>query len=131
VADLDDTQGGTTAEGIHLGAMAGGLDALQRCYTGLEVRGDALWLAPRLPDGLRSLGFDVTYRGHRLNLSVDHERVEISAHPCSAAPVDLVVAERPITIAADQTVVVPLGGARGEGGRKADRRSLASRPEAE
>lgn len=42
--------------------MAGGLDTLQRCYTGLEMRGDALWLAPRLPDGLRSLDFDVTYR---------------------------------------------------------------------
>lgn len=25
-ADLDDTQGGTTAEGVHLGAMAGTVD---------------------------------------------------------------------------------------------------------
>jgi trehalose/maltose hydrolase-like predicted phosphorylase len=115
VADLDDTQGGTTAEGIHLGAMAGGLDALQRCYTGLEMRGDALWLAPRLPDGLRSLGFDMTYRGHQLSLSVDQERMEITAHPCSADPVDLVVGGRAITLAADQTVEVPLREDRVEG----------------
>ena len=35
-SDIADIQGGTTAEGIHLGAMAGTLDLLQRCYTGLE-----------------------------------------------------------------------------------------------
>jgi Glycosyl hydrolase family 65 central catalytic domain len=40
-SDVSDTQGGTTSEGIHLGAMAGTLDLLQRCYTGLEVREDA------------------------------------------------------------------------------------------
>ena len=41
-SDLFDTQGRTTREGIHLGAMAGSLDILQRCYTGLEVHGGAL-----------------------------------------------------------------------------------------
>src|SRR6185437_13521247 len=34
-SDVGDIQGGTTPEGIHLGAMAGTLDLLQRCYTGL------------------------------------------------------------------------------------------------
>ena len=32
--DIAETQPGTTREGIHLGAMAGTLDILQRCYTG-------------------------------------------------------------------------------------------------
>jgi hypothetical protein len=31
------SQGGTTAEGIHLGAIAGTVDLLQRCYSGLEA----------------------------------------------------------------------------------------------
>ena len=35
-SDVSDTQGGTTAEGIHLGAMAGTLDLLQRDARGLE-----------------------------------------------------------------------------------------------
>ncbi len=48
-ADLADTQGGTTPEGVHFGAMAATLDLLQRSYTGLEVRDDALWLHPQLP----------------------------------------------------------------------------------
>jgi trehalose/maltose hydrolase-like predicted phosphorylase len=42
VSDIADVQGGTTAEGIHLGAMAGCVDLLQRCFAGLETRHDAL-----------------------------------------------------------------------------------------
>ena len=49
VTDVADIQGGTTPEGIHLGAMAGTVDVLQRCYTGLELRGDMLWLEPVEP----------------------------------------------------------------------------------
>ena len=40
--EVADTQGGTTREVIHLGAMAGMVDIVQRCYTGLEVRDDVL-----------------------------------------------------------------------------------------
>ncbi|MED7955076.1 glycosyl hydrolase family 65 protein [Streptomyces sp. BE303] len=64
VADLRDSQGGTTAEGVHLGAMAGAVDLLQRCYTGLEIREDALWLDPRLPSALGRLELELRYRGH-------------------------------------------------------------------
>ena len=46
-SDLQDVQRGTTAEEIHLGAMAGTVDLAQRCYTGLETRQDVLWLNPR------------------------------------------------------------------------------------
>lgn len=45
---IDDIQGGTTPEGIHLGAMAGSVDLLQRGYTGIETRGDVLRLTPLL-----------------------------------------------------------------------------------
>ena len=63
-SDLHDLQGGTTAEGIHLGAMAGTVDLAQRCYTGLEAREDVLWLNPSLPEELDGLDFDVRYRGN-------------------------------------------------------------------
>ncbi|WP_086862247.1 glycoside hydrolase family 65 protein, partial [Amycolatopsis lexingtonensis] len=67
-ADLADTQGGTTREGIHLGAMAATADVLQRCYTGLETRGNTLRLHPHLPDALTRLDFDLRYRGHWLHV---------------------------------------------------------------
>jgi alpha,alpha-trehalase len=69
-SDLDDTQGGTTAEGVHLGAMAGTVDLLQRCYLGLEARDDVIWFDPLLPAQIRSLALDIRYRGRWLNLTV-------------------------------------------------------------
>ncbi|MBC8093961.1 MAG: haloacid dehalogenase, partial [Pseudonocardia sp.] len=48
-SDLADIQGGTTAEGIHLGSMAGCVDLVLRCFAGLETRRDALWFNPHWP----------------------------------------------------------------------------------
>ncbi|MFJ7912346.1 glycoside hydrolase family 65 protein [Kitasatospora sp. NPDC096204] len=88
VADLRDSQHGTTAEGVHLGAMAGAVDLLQRCYTGLEVREDALWLDPRLPSALGRLELDLRYRGHwGLNVAVERHTVTVSLHQDRQEPV--------------------------------------------
>ena len=38
VTDLDDTQRGTTREGMHLGAMAGTADIVVRSFAGLTLR---------------------------------------------------------------------------------------------
>jgi alpha,alpha-trehalase len=83
-SDVHDVQGGTTAEGVHLGAMAGTVDLAQRCYTGLEAREDVLWLSPSLPEGLDGLDVDVRYRGHwGIHLRVTREllRVRVPAGP--------------------------------------------------
>ena len=72
LSDLDDTQGGTTSEGVHLGAMAGTLDLVQRCYLGIEIRDDVLWLNPLLPAEVRSLTLDLRYRRRWMNLAVDN-----------------------------------------------------------
>ena len=52
---MTDTQGGTTAEGIHLGAMAGTVDLIQRVHTGLETRGDTLILNPSPSRGFKKI----------------------------------------------------------------------------
>jgi hypothetical protein len=82
-----DTQGGTTAEGIHLGAMAGTVDIVQRAYSGLEARGEVLHLHPHLPDDLDRLHFDVAYRDHWLHIDIDHHRLQVASRPCAAATV--------------------------------------------
>jgi alpha,alpha-trehalase len=61
-SDVSDIQGGTTAEGIHLGAMAGTVDLVQRGYAGLVVRGDVLHLDPELPEVLDEIAFTVRFR---------------------------------------------------------------------
>ena len=87
-SDVDDAQGGTTAEGVHLGAMAGTLDLLQRCYTGLEVRGDGLRFAPELPNELRELTFRIRYRGHwGVEVTVGQQHLRISVPQSQEAPI--------------------------------------------
>jgi alpha,alpha-trehalase len=87
VADIDDTQGGTTPEGIHLGAMAGSLDLLQRCYSGLELRGDEVWFDPHLPSAITHLAFDLVHRDRTLSVELSHERLRVEVEPGAAVPV--------------------------------------------
>lgn len=74
-SDINDVQGGTTAEGIHLGAMAGTVDLVQRCYGGIEVRGNKLRLDPQLPDELRELRLSIIYRSQPIELLFTHDRI--------------------------------------------------------
>jgi trehalose/maltose hydrolase-like predicted phosphorylase len=78
-ADLDDTQGGTTAEGIHLGAMAGTIDILTRAFAGLTQGDDRLGFTPRLPAGLRHVAFQIHHRGQVIHVSLDHDRLRLEA----------------------------------------------------
>lgn len=86
-ADLADTQGGTTLEGIHLGAMAGTADMIIRCYAGVETRQNTLWLHPALPTELHAVSFQLSYRGQPIGITLTHERARLQLHPCSANPV--------------------------------------------
>lgn len=78
VSDFKDIQGGTTPEGIHLGAMAGSLDLVQRNYAGLEVGDDALWIRPGLPENIQKITMRIKYRHHWIFISLDHETLKIS-----------------------------------------------------
>jgi trehalose/maltose hydrolase-like predicted phosphorylase len=80
-SDIADVQGGTTAEGIHLAAMAGTLDLLQRCFAGVELRADVLWLDPRWPKRLGTLEFVILYRDHMITLRVTADTIQVSSGP--------------------------------------------------
>ncbi len=97
-SDISDIQGGTTPEGIHLGAMAGTVDIIQRCYTGIETRGDTLWLNPFLPNELKELRFNIQYRGHVLDLSISKKEVIVIAHRSDAGPMKLGFRDRVVQL---------------------------------
>ena len=86
-SDIADIQGGTTAEGVHVGAMAGCVDLLQRCFAGLETRHDALWLNPHWPQRFGRLEFEVRYRHQALTVAVSGREVRVAAHPGPGGPV--------------------------------------------
>ena len=90
-SDVTDVQGGTTAEGIHLGAMAGSVDVLQRCYTGIEIRGEVLYLHPCLPQELNKLHLDIRYRDHSLALDITQDALTVTTLPSAAHAITICV----------------------------------------
>ena len=72
-----DLQGGTTPEGIHLGAMAGSLDLVQRGFAGIEVLDEVLWIKPNLPDTIKRINLRVKYHRHWILFTVEHHKLTI------------------------------------------------------
>ena len=88
-SDVSDIQGGTTSEGIHLAAMAGTVDLMQRCFTGLETRSGRLILSPHWPESLGVLAIPIHYRGLHLHLRVSGKGVIISVDPRDAPGIEV------------------------------------------
>jgi trehalose/maltose hydrolase-like predicted phosphorylase len=86
-ADFADIQGGTTREGIHLGAMVGTLDIVLRHFAGVDASGDTIGFSPRLPEPLRSLRLRVRHRGRWYGLKVTRDRVVVELEPGPGGPV--------------------------------------------
>ncbi|MET8572646.1 glycosyl hydrolase family 65 protein [Streptomyces sp. NPDC004783] len=108
-SDIADVQGGTTGEGVHLGAMAGTLDLVQRGLTGLETREDALWLDPVPLPALSEYGFSLRYRGHwgvRMRRLSGH--LQISVPDSEESAIRVVLADRAVTVAPGETCTLVL-----------------------
>ncbi len=88
-SDISDIQGGTTPEGIHLGAMAGCIDMLQRGFTGLETRGDVLWFNPFLPDDLGKFSMQLRYRSHTLSIEILPGKLRVTTSGAGRQPIKI------------------------------------------
>jgi len=107
-SDIADIQGGTTPEGIHLGAMTGTLDLVQRGYTGLTVEQDELHFDPALPSEVPQLNLRLYYRGHHLRVCLDHELLRVSAPASELAPVSIGCNGQRARLSAGETVAFDL-----------------------
>ncbi len=106
--DVSDMQPGTTAEGIHLGAMAGTVDLVQRGYTGLEPRNGTLYFSPCLPQEWTALNLRLRYRGHALDIAVTQDLFQIESRPGRAAPLRLSIKGRSQRLHPGQTIRMAL-----------------------
>jgi trehalose/maltose hydrolase-like predicted phosphorylase len=113
-SDVADIQGGTTAEGIHLAAMAGSVDVLQRCFAGVEIRGDTLWLNPYWPAELGALEFTIRYRHHTLTLHVSGREVRVSAGAGAQSPIQLRCRDMTAVLGPGEAVEFPFVGPRAQ-----------------
>ncbi len=71
--------------------MAGTADLVLRGFGGVAVRDDALWFDPLIPEGIKRLGFELTYRGQRLRVDVTPTSLRLHQHPRTAAPIKVVI----------------------------------------
>jgi beta-phosphoglucomutase family hydrolase len=111
LSDVGDIQQGTTAEGIHLGAMAGTVDIAQRVFTGIEVTGDVLRFNPRLPEAIARLDFRVRYRGQPLDVRLTHEALRVRSRDRTGPPIRVGFGDDVRELAGGQTHVFALASA--------------------
>ncbi|MCQ8770528.1 glycoside hydrolase family 65 protein [Streptomyces telluris] len=110
-SDVADLQGGTTPEGIHLGAMAGTLDLVQRGLTGMETREDALWLDPVVLPELSEFAFTLRYRGHwGIGIRVRGDELTVSVPESEGSAVRIVLPDRSLTVLPGDATSVRLSG---------------------
>lgn len=63
--------------------MAGSVDILQRCYTGIEFHEDLLYLHPRIPYGLPKLTMRIKFRGNWLRITATPRSSLVTCEPGS------------------------------------------------
>jgi trehalose/maltose hydrolase-like predicted phosphorylase/beta-phosphoglucomutase-like phosphatase (HAD superfamily) len=101
-SDIADVQGGTTAEGIHLGAMAGTVDIVLRCLAGMRARGPVLRFEPALPPEVKQLKFSVHYRSHRVDVELAEDHLRVGSRPGTAQPIQILVHDQTVELAPGQ-----------------------------
>lgn len=103
-SDVSDIQGGTTEEGIHLGAMAGTIDLLQRGFSGMEPGPDGvLRFKPNLPPEIENLDFSVYYRRRWLRVRLNNEEVEITSEVTQRPPIEVECRGEKVTLGSGET----------------------------
>ena len=62
-------------DGVHMASLAGAWTALVAGFGGMRLQNNLLSFAPRLPDALVRLAFQIQYRGSRLRIEVSTQDV--------------------------------------------------------
>ncbi len=76
-SDYNDIQGGTTAEGIHAGVMAGTVILAVSTFAGVDLRSDNLKINPELPEHWNNISFKLNFKNVDYNLTISNKEVEI------------------------------------------------------
>ena len=88
--------------------MAGTVDIVQRCLTGMRARGRVLRFDPALPTEVKQLTFSVHYRGHRIQVELAEDEMSLRSRPGPAPPIKILVRDQEIELAAGGQQRIPL-----------------------
>jgi kojibiose phosphorylase len=107
LVDLADNQG-NTADGIHIASAGGTWQILVNGFGGLRLRHGQLTFNPWLPDQWQEIRFRLRWRGNSLSVTIGHREASFCLHAPAGVTEQLVVAARPLTLAANEVATVSL-----------------------
>jgi trehalose/maltose hydrolase-like predicted phosphorylase len=105
--DLSPMQGESLAEGVHLGAMGGTLDILQRRYLGISPDIDGLRIDPALPVAIGKVALALCYRGCQLEFATEGSSVRVRSKPENQSKINLLLHGKGHQLCPGEEIVVP------------------------
>lgn len=105
VSDYDDIQGGTTAEGIHLGVMASTIIFPLTVFMGIELTNEQLAIQPELPEQCQLLSFTIQKQQVHYEVSLDHQTLMITSDKNS----DILVQDKKLSLKAGEARQINIG----------------------
>lgn len=106
--DLEALKGESIAEGVHLGAMGGTLDILQRRYLGIQPCREGLEVFPAMPAQLGKVSMSLIFRGNYLKIFASVDGVSMRSHAGNREDIQLVhVAGRSLLQPGQEVTVKP------------------------
>ncbi len=78
-SDYYDIQGGTTAEGVHIGVMGETLEVIQNEFAGLTLRDGYFSIAPHLPKSWTKLKFSQIFKGCQVEILIEKGQLLLTA----------------------------------------------------
>lgn len=107
-SDIYDTQGGTTAEAIHCGVMAGTLSIIVDNFAGVAVEPNTLYVRPDLPEHWDRVAFTVHFRRAFFTIDAGHDSVTVSCEGSCPQPVEVHIDGSVHSLESGQSVQAPV-----------------------
>jgi trehalose/maltose hydrolase-like predicted phosphorylase len=105
-SDYNDIQGGTTAEGIHMGVMTGTTLLTVTMFLGFNFHTDTLSINPALPKHFTEMKCKCTFRGVEYQFNVNKNIITATAGKNNAT---LAVKGKRYTLNANEEVTIKIG----------------------
>jgi len=77
-SDINDAQGGTTPEGIHVGVMGGSFVIAMKGFAGINILDDRVSIEPNLPKQWKNIKFKLAFQDRLISLFITQKAILIS-----------------------------------------------------
>ncbi|MFC1751794.1 beta-phosphoglucomutase family hydrolase [Thermoproteota archaeon] len=105
-SDIYDTQGGTTAEGIHCGVMAGTIDFLVKAFACINLFKNYIRIEPNLPARWTQLCFKMIRKKNWIKFDIKRDKLTVTHLGGTSKPVVIQVEENDYEVKKGKSVTI-------------------------